>query len=321
MIVIRLKDMGLKTTNLLSLLKRRSHENFYQMIFFLILGVFVFSDEWMRLRARNEDFILDHAFFRFELHWNDGLFRGAGSDNSPFFNQVFLTTLSILFISILALVGFLYRKDKIKGLKEGLLFLGCGLFFNMKDRLFFGRVTDWIILKSNILENYAFNGADILIGVGGIFLIYLIVFQSNRFWVDREKRGRYYIDSSFQLRVTAFIIFTIFTIFIFFSLSIYCFFKYYLIHLNDLKSFFGPFIFLWILVYLFSMFVTFWGALRFSESLLKPILLFQKMFKESLNQTDSLQVVDEPLLGESKFYRSLNHLWKDWLERLKKINP
>jgi lipoprotein signal peptidase len=170
--------------------------------FLLIIGI----DEGFRTYLRRESFLADFSLFRLELHWNEGFFTGTGSELSPLVNQVFLSSVSLLIVALLSLIGFLYRKDRIQWLSTGLWSLGFGLMVNVGDRIFFGRVTDWIILKAGIFQNYAFNLADLLIALGIFILSLLLIFRSERFWQNSQVRDKILIEKKFQFGMGSFLV-------------------------------------------------------------------------------------------------------------------
>ena len=186
-------------------------------------------DEWGRSAARARTFLGDWGWVRFDLYWNEGFFGGDGASLSPLLNQVFLSSLSLLFIALLCLIGFLYRKDDIVGLRSGLLLFGTGLMGNVMDRIFLGRVTDWIVVRKFGIDNYAFNGADLLIGAGILILGFLLSFRSERFWRDSQIRDKILIERPFQFGLALYLVGAALTSAVIVTLASLIFFRLYLL--------------------------------------------------------------------------------------------
>ena len=197
-------------------------------LFFLVVLSLISVDQWGRAVARKLTFLVDFSWLKFELHWNEGFFGGSYSELSPLINQVFLSSMSLLVVMLLSLIGFLYRKDDIPGLTKGLWLFGLGLSANVLDRIFLGRVTDWVILKIGFLENYAFNLADLLILAGVLTLSYLMIFKSEKFWRDSQAREKILVEKKFQFGMAFFLIRAALAVGLLITLSSFIFFRLFL---------------------------------------------------------------------------------------------
>jgi signal peptidase II len=105
---------------------------------------------------------------------NPGAVWGVFSEMKPPFRKWFLSSLSVVIIS-----GLLYYMSRLRNLslsaRTAFTLILAGAFGNLFDRLRLGYVIDWLHFEWNVFGwHYSFpvfNGADVFINLGMIFLL------------------------------------------------------------------------------------------------------------------------------------------------------
>jgi len=143
-----LEVLGLSTTNFGKLIENRGGESFE-----IIKDVFNFTYIGNKGAA-----------------W--GIFGGK---------QTFLIVVTAVLLAVIAIVAYKYR-GKSKTLNTGLSFVTGGALGNLFDRIFYGKVVDFIDFE--IIDFPIFNVADIFVCIGaGLVLIYFI-------FLEKEENGK-----------------------------------------------------------------------------------------------------------------------------------
>ncbi|RYZ74137.1 MAG: signal peptidase II [Proteobacteria bacterium] len=139
---------------------------------------------------------------KMELHWNEGVFAGLFSSSAALINQVFLSSVSMLMILFLAILLFIYHKDKLPIFQWSLRALIVGFLSNIIDRGLYGRVVDYLRIESGPLEHWAFNLGDVLILMGMAGAFYQLFIRPAELWFNETARNRILIEKRFQLRMS-----------------------------------------------------------------------------------------------------------------------
>jgi signal peptidase II len=113
-------------------------------------------------------------FFNIVHTENPGAAFGMFSDSTSEWRQVFLVAVSIVVMSVIAVMLWKPRPGGVKG--SGFVPVGLALVFggalgNVWDRLFRGTVTDFLQLFFGSYEFPSFNAADSAISVGAVLLL------------------------------------------------------------------------------------------------------------------------------------------------------
>jgi len=101
---------------------------------------------------------------------NSGIAFGLFGTSPIFFKRILLSSVNIIVFTIVIVM--LLKGRKISSITAvGLGLLGAGALGNLRDRLFFGYVTDFIDLHIGMHHYPAFNIADACITIGVLILI------------------------------------------------------------------------------------------------------------------------------------------------------
>ena len=123
-----------------------------------------------------ESIVVIPSFFHITYITNDGMAFGI---NFPFGIYVF-STISVVFT--LVLLWYLWTiKDQDFIIRAGIGLIIAGAVGNLIDRLFLGKVVDFLDFMIGDLHWYVFNFADCFVRIGlGILLYDSIVLEKNR---------------------------------------------------------------------------------------------------------------------------------------------
>lgn len=188
----------------------------------LIFGALfiILSDQltkyWAHTISGREDFL----FLIFKKFYNPGISFGQFSGGEPFVRIVFLSLFFgvIFLLSTIIIFYFLNKKD-LFSVRYPITFFISGIIGNGLDRILWGKVTDFIILKP--YPYIVFNVADIFIAFFGIQSIYIIFKRANDIWYEENLRGFKIIDSTFQWSFS--LKFALLTFFSNFLMASFCF--------------------------------------------------------------------------------------------------
>ena len=126
----------------------------------------------------NETITIIKDFLILKKAENSGAAFGLGSNMPSTIKTIYFQLLPIIFL-IYVFRMILIKTEFSKLTVIGVAFAIGGGFGNIYDRIFYGSVTDFIILKIGILKNVTFNIADVVIIIGFILAFLGIFFTKN----------------------------------------------------------------------------------------------------------------------------------------------
>jgi len=133
------------------------------------------------------------------MHQNHGAMLGMFSDLPPLLRVVSLATSGACLVFIFAIIQFFLPQNVMK-LRVGLSILLGGILGNVTDRILYGSVVDFIVLRYNDFLSPAFNPADALQWVGYALVVYMILFKGHLIWFEGTKRSKVWIDPKYQIK-------------------------------------------------------------------------------------------------------------------------
>ena len=141
---------------------------------------------------------VDFLFFEFRKFFNAGISFGQFSETEPFIRIVFLSLFfGIMLLFAVLVIFYFFNKKNLFSVRLTLLIFVAGISGNGLDRILFGKVTDFIILKP--VPYAVFNVADIFIAFFGLSSIFLFFKKNEQIWYVDNLRTFKIIDKSFQL--------------------------------------------------------------------------------------------------------------------------
>lgn len=133
------------------------------------------------------------------LHHNYGAMLGLFSQKSPILRVVTLSTGGgFLLFCFIIIQYFLPIRAMI--LRFGLALLLGGILGNVVDRIVWGYVVDFLVLRVGKLSTGVFNLADLVQWIGYLMIIYSLIKEQDELWPQISKRGDLWINPSFQLK-------------------------------------------------------------------------------------------------------------------------
>lgn len=133
------------------------------------------------------------------LYHNHGVMLGLFLELPAVLRIVSLSTGGAFLLSAYALIQYLLPIKSLT-LRAGLSFLMGGIIGNVTDRIIWGYVVDFIIIRTPFFMSPVFNLADLLQWVGYGLILYAIIKEGHLLWPDVEMRKRFWIHKGFQLK-------------------------------------------------------------------------------------------------------------------------
>ena len=165
----------------------------------LILGALfiILSDQLSKYWAHTIKGSTDFLFFTFKKFYNPGISFGQFSGGEPFVRIVFLSLFfGLIFLVSTVIIFYFLNKKNLFSVRYPVTFFISGIIGNGVDRILWGKVTDFIILKP--YPYIVFNVADIFIALFGIQSIYVLFRRADDIWFEENLRGFKIIDPHFQ---------------------------------------------------------------------------------------------------------------------------
>lgn len=164
------------------------------IIFFLTASLSVIIDQMTKMLVRNtmdlyESIVVIRNFFSITYIENNGISFGMFGYPGNDVKRWILVGIIFVAITAISAYWFIYRK------KSFLYNLSCGMILggalgNFIDRLFRGRVTDFLEFGINEKTFPVFNGADTFISIGvGLFIIYVLTEKDTEAQGHRDTNG------------------------------------------------------------------------------------------------------------------------------------
>ena len=138
-------------------------------------------------------------FFGIIMHQNHGAILGMFSDLPPLLRVVSLTTSGAFLVFVYAIIQF-FLPENVTKLRVGLSVLLGGILGNVTDRIVYGSVIDFIVIRYNNNFSPAFNMADALQWIGYGLIFYMIIFKGHLIWHENNKRNRIWVDLKYQIK-------------------------------------------------------------------------------------------------------------------------
>jgi len=103
---------------------------------------------------------------------NTGAMLGIGRDLNPILKLIFLQAIPIMMLLIL-LYSVLQKSDMNKWATVAFAFIIGGGIGNLIDRMAYGSVTDFFLIKVGVFRTGIFNMADVSVTFGVVFILFL----------------------------------------------------------------------------------------------------------------------------------------------------
>lgn len=137
---------------------------------------------------------------------NPGVFLGTGSQLSPLLRNVSLVTAAAFIVFIFGVIQYLLPLPVVL-LRTGMTLILFGILGNVLDRIYFGYVIDFISFQFQNFRSPIFNLADLFQLAGELMVVIGVLRESGKLWPDLELRGRFWINSKFQIRYVLVLVF------------------------------------------------------------------------------------------------------------------
>jgi signal peptidase II len=269
---------------------------------------------------------LDTPFLKIETHFNSGILGGFLSQLDPWISRIFFSVLfAFLFLFTVVVLQLLASKNTPK-LKTGLLLYLSGILGNVWDRVYTGKIVDFILLPFGPLEQFAFNFADIVLAVGFVFIVISLVLEFHQIWQKNNLRKNLLVDPSFQWSLTSYFVAIALGNFLVLATYSFSFIRIYLqpdfalsTQGADIVS--NGFIFGMLGLEFFFLVTLVGFGLYYSHRIAGPVFIFQKRMRLLLSQ-QKLEASKEQdpqalKLRTLDYFKSLEELSKDLEAQLK----
>ena len=133
------------------------------------------------------------------FHRNPGAMRGMFSDLPAILRIVSLSTGGAFLIFAYASIQYLLPMRSML-LRMGLSLLLGGILGNVTDRIIWGSVIDFIVLKGFGTHTPAFNLADAIQWVGYFMVVWALIRDGSQLWPENNSRKRVWVNRRFQTK-------------------------------------------------------------------------------------------------------------------------
>jgi signal peptidase II len=161
--------------------------------------VIVFDQVTKQLGAAAYAVPVDYGWLRLGLLRNPGFMLGSLGELPKLYTVVVPATFGAVLLFVFAVLQYFLPFQSLALRAGGSILVG-GVLSNLIDRVHSGSVIDFIMLRTPLGATGVFNVADALqwVGVAVFFSAYLV--SGRLFFPLSQRRGRKWIDPSFQLR-------------------------------------------------------------------------------------------------------------------------
>ncbi len=135
----------------------------------------------------------------FALYHNHGVILGLFLDLPKVLRVVSLSTGGAFIFSAYVITQYLLPVRSLT-LRSGLSVLIGGILGNVTDRILYGYVIDFILVKNPFFNSPAFNMADLLQWVGYFLIVYAVLREGHLIWPEFNSRKKYWVNFKFQLK-------------------------------------------------------------------------------------------------------------------------
>lgn len=166
-----------------------------------VIFTFVFIDHFTKVAALDLKGSEVFGPFVLALHFNPGAILGYGSDLPAVLRIVSFSTGGAFLIFLFFIANYLLP-GRIMLLRVGMAGLLGGILGNVTDRIFWGKVVDFIIIDLPFGWGYspAFNVADALQWVGYGLVAYFVIKDGEKIWPKVNSRKVKLVNPKFQLK-------------------------------------------------------------------------------------------------------------------------
>jgi signal peptidase II len=143
--------------------------------------------------------ILRYGPITFLLHHNRGAMLGLFSELPSVLRIVTLATGGAFLFCTYALIQYLLPIRSLV-LRVGLSVLIGGIMGNVTDRIIWGHVVDFIVIRTPWFSSPAFNLADAIQWIGYGMLVFAIIRDGDLLWPENNTRKKQWVNFSFQIK-------------------------------------------------------------------------------------------------------------------------
>jgi signal peptidase II len=149
--------------------------------------------------ATGLDQILHYGPIVFLLHHNPGAMLGLFSELPGVLRIVTLATGGAFLLCSYALIQYLLPIKSLM-LRVGLSVLIGGILGNVTDRIVWGHVVDFIVIRTPFFSSPAFNLADAIQWIGYGMLVFAIIRDGELLWPENNTRKKQWLNFKFQFK-------------------------------------------------------------------------------------------------------------------------
>ena len=169
------------------------------IIFGVLLGA-AFLDQLTKVLEASSGFKFHSALIDIQLVFNNGVVGGYFSGFPPILRTVAVSCIGVLLFTVYFAVQFLLPV-RVMDLRVGFSILMGGILGNIFDRVFLGKVVDFIVLKISAIANPALNLADLLQWVGLIIMSAAILRHNVALWPENNMRKLRSVKPKFRTAI------------------------------------------------------------------------------------------------------------------------
>lgn len=171
------------------------------LLVILPLIVVFFVDRITKISAQDVIGLKDWGFIKIILHHNHGAMLGLFSDLPPVLRIVSLSTGGAFLLFSYFIIQYLLPIKSLT-LRSGMSFLLGGILGNVFDRIIYGYVIDFLVVKIPIFNSFspAMNLADVLQWFGYALIVYALLKEGKVLWPEDENRKNKWINYHYQIR-------------------------------------------------------------------------------------------------------------------------
>lgn len=162
--------------------------------FCLVIVVDQISKAWAQSNLKSE---MVFGPLSLMLHYNSGFFLSGFKDASRILTIILPVSLGGFLIYTYFVIQY-FIPIVSRSLRLGLAIFFSAMISNVIDRFRIGAVVDFITISRGVIHTGIFNIADFLQWVGVALFFYAFVIERNALYPPEDRRGRLWIDSSFQ---------------------------------------------------------------------------------------------------------------------------
>lgn len=247
---------------------------------FLTIGI----DQLTKLWALNLTEIHFWGWFGLALHFNPGAMLGLFSELPAVLRVVSLSTGGAFLFFTFVVIQYLLP-IKSMTLRVGLGILLGGILGNVIDRILYGHVVDFLIIRNSLFATGVFNIADALQWVAYGMVVYSLIKEGEILWPENERRGRIWINPKYQWRYSLILVFAGFAFSLISGVFSYTFLRVSLLDVlggdpRRLEGFLEPFVISFVLIAFAFSIMMFLVGRKLSHRTIGPIHAFEKFFQD-----------------------------------------